>query len=37
MKHKSKIVFSLATKNCDLAILRHTYIDYNWLLRFVIS
>lgn len=28
MKHKGEIVFSLGTKNYDLAILRHSYIDY---------
>jgi len=28
MKHKGEIVFSLSTKNYDLAILRHSYIDY---------
>ena len=28
MGKKGEIVFSLATKNYDLAILRHSYIDY---------
>ena len=28
MKHKGEIIFSLGTKNYDLAILRHSYIDY---------